>query len=198
MNKQQSFWQGFGGNGYITRNKYFHNFEYTDGYREDILKDFLSKIPKDSTVLELGCNKGQTIGHLKELGFTEVTGIDINRSALKIAREEFPQFEFIESSIEDYFREQPFDLVITSGVLIHIHPNNLKGIIDKICLLSKKYIFGFEYYSREFQDTNYGGKELCWSGNYVNIFNIKPQRMEIHAMKEKKKDTTHMFYLLKK
>ena len=196
MNDQQVFWKGSGGDKYITRNKYFHNFEYMDGYREDILKDFLSKIPKDSTVLELGCNKGQTMGHLKDLGFTEVTGVDINKSALKIAREEFPEFEFIESSIEELSTYKIYDLVITSGVLIHIHPDNLQTVIEKIKELSKKYIFGFEYYSKEFHDINYGGKELCWSGDYANIFNIKPQRIEIHTMKEK--NSTHMFYLLQK
>lgn len=197
MNDQQMFWKGSGGDKYITRNRYFHNFEYLDGYRENILKDFLSEIPKDSTVLELGCNKGQTIGHLKDLGFTKVTGIDINKSALKIAREEFPEFEFIESSIEDYNREEQFDLVITSGVLIHIHPANLPTIVKKIRELSKKYIFGFEYYSKEFHKINYLDGEL-WSGNYANVFNIKPQRIEIHTMKKKEKDPTHIFYLIEK
>lgn len=197
MNNQQIFWQGSGGNRYITRNKYFHNFEYTDGYRKDILKDFLSKIPKDSTVLELGCNKGQTIGNLINFGFTKVTGIDINEFALKIARKEFPEFEFIESSIEDYNREKQFDLVITSGVLIHIHPKNLPFIVKKIRELSKKYIFGFEYYSKEFHKINYLNGEL-WSGDYANIFNIKPQRIEIHTMKKQGSNSTHIFYLIEK
>ena len=198
MNKQQCFWQGSGGDKYVTRNSDFHNFKYMDGYRKDILKDFLSEIPKDSTVLELGCNKGQIIGNLRDFGFTKVTGIDINKSALEIARKEFPEFEFIESSIEDYNPDKKFDLVMTSGFLIHIHPDNLPFIAKKIQELSKKYIFGFEYYSKEFQGITYFGEELCWSGNYANVFNIKPRRMEIHNMQLKAKTSAHMFYLIEK
>ena len=192
MNDQQMFWQGSGGDKYITRNMDFHNFEYTDGFRKDILKYILKYIPRDISILELGCSKGQTIGNLKEFGFTNITGVDINESALKIAREEFPRFDFIESAVEDYNPTKKFDMVITSGLLIHIHQDNLPNVISKIRELSKKYIFGFEYYSKEFERIDWPG--YCYSGDYAKLFALSG-KTEIHKTIS---GNLHMFYLLEK
>ena len=38
-------------------------------------------------------------------------------------------------------------VVFTSGLLIHIHPDNLGKAIDEICRVSKRFVWGFEYYS---------------------------------------------------
>jgi len=192
MNDQQIFWIGSGGDRYITRNMDFHNFEYMDGFRKDIIRSILKHIPRDISILELGCSKGQTIGKLKEMGFTEITGVDINESGLKIAREEFPEFEFIKSAIEEYNSTKMYDLVLTSGLLIHIQPDNLPNVINKMKKLSKKYIFGFEYYSKEFERIDWPGD--CYSGDYAKLFALSG-RMEIHKTINGK---LHMFYLLEK
>ena len=80
------------------------------------------------------------------MGFTNLVGIDVNKKAIDIISHELPNYHFIQSSIEDFEADRQFDLVFTSGVLIHIHPDNLPKVIEKIKSFSKKWIFGFEYY----------------------------------------------------
>ena len=46
-------------------------------------------------------------------------------------------------------QKKKFDLVFTSGVLIHQNPNYLKKIYAKIYNLTKKYIYISEYFNPE-------------------------------------------------
>lgn len=197
MNSQEQYWIGSGGDDYTKRNDTFRDIEYVTDTRLNVLKRFFSEIPKDSSILEIGCNRGNTIQILKDMGFSNITGIDINESALSIIREKFPEFKFYNSSIEEYY-STPYDLVITCGVLIHIHPDNLDKVIDRIENLSSKYIFGYEYYSDTLKKMPYHDKGEVWSGDYENMFHVKPQKIELHYVKHHEKALTHVFYLLKK
>jgi len=196
MNPQQEYWKGSGGDRYAERNSEFHNVEYEDGLRLDIFKSFLDKIPRDSTILEIGCSRGQTTKILKDMGFHKITGIDINQSAIQQARCDFPELTFIHKSVEDCIFMLNFDLVITSGVLIHIHPDDLPKVIDKIKSLSNKYIFGYEYYSNLTKSIKHPSK--CWSSDYVNMFEIGIKRVELHKTKKKVEAPNHSFFLLEK
>ena len=196
MNSEQIFWAGSGGDSYAIRVKEYQNTKYNNGYEKDIMRSFLSNIPRDSSVLELGCNIGNVIQILKEFGFSDITGVDINESAIRKARERFPEFNFIHSSIEDLDVGKTFDLVLTSGVLIHIPPDSLTDVIEKIQKLSNSYIFGREYYSKEFTKINYFS--YCASGDYPSLFKIKPIRSETHQMIKKARAPNHIFYLIKK
>jgi len=77
MNEQQTFWVNHGGDAYTKRVLEFVNTRYTDGFRCDIIRNTLAEIPRDSSILELGCNRGNFIGVLKKLGFTNITGVEI-------------------------------------------------------------------------------------------------------------------------
>ena len=189
LNEEQQFWNGKEGDGYIKRNQDLTNFQYhTD--RLSITQSFFKDIPRDASILEIGCNTGNIITILRDMGFTDITGIDINAKAISIIEKKFPQYTFIHSAIEDFPPTKKYDLVYTSGVLIHIHPNNIARTINKIKTLSRKWIFGFEYYSEITMAQNYHGIQ-SWSGNYGDMFGRKPSRMEIH----KTKDEAHCFYL---
>ena len=59
MNKDQTMWSGEFGDRYTKRNPKLSDFHYTDGKtRLELTKDFLDKLPRDITILELGCNRG--------------------------------------------------------------------------------------------------------------------------------------------
>jgi len=196
MNSQQVFWKGSGGNNYTKRNTVFENHEYTDGYRLDILKRFLSGIPRHASLLELGCNRGLTIAHLKEMGFTDISGVEVNKLALDMACNRFPESTFYLSSIEDLDIKRRFDMVMTFGVLMHIHPDNLPTVIEKIKSLSKRWIFGNEYYSETC-------KQLPWKGhlssdNFPKMFDMEPAKLEIHKKLEEVSHPEHVFYLIEK
>ncbi len=65
--------------------------------------------------------------------------------------------EVLNSSILDYTPIKTYDLSFTCGVLIHINPNELKQVYEKLYKSSHKYIFIHEYYSLQPVEINYRG-----------------------------------------
>ena len=137
------------------------------------------------------------------MGFSNLSGLEVNKNAYEIAKKCNPDISFINSSIEKFEsnREQ-FDLVYTSGVLIHIHPSALNAVINKIVNLTKKYIFGFEYYSDVLVEVPYRDHtNVCWKQNFPLLF--KKLFPSLTTIKEEKihyknNDLCDIAYLLDK
>jgi ubiquinone/menaquinone biosynthesis C-methylase UbiE len=69
------------------------------------------------------------------------------------------------------FKGNFFDLVFTSGVLIHIAPKNLKKAMKEISRVTHKYIFGVEYFSEKCEEIEYrGNKNKLWRNNFPKLF----------------------------
>ena len=152
---QQNFWSTSFGDDYVNRNSSLQKinefYEKNIGISvEEIFKTFFDNIDRNCKMLEIGCNIGLKLLILKNLGFSNLCGLDVNKKAIELAKKIYPSMDFINSSIEHYnFKNNQFDLVFTSGVLIHIHPKLLQNIIKKILSISSRYIFGFEYFSEK-------------------------------------------------
>ena len=136
-NDQHNFWLGSFGDEYIQRTGSLEKlnsiyFNLTGTSLSKIFENFFSDFDKDMTILELGCNVGIKLEILKNMGFSNLTGLEMNPKALDIAKKNNPEINFINSSIEDFDPNgKTFDLVFTYGVLIHQHPSNLESIISK-------------------------------------------------------------------
>ncbi len=194
LNEQQELWNGKFGDRYTKRNPTLSDFHYVNGKtRLEITKSFFQDIPRDATILEIGCSTGNVIQILHDMGFTDVYGIDINGKAIDIVRAKFPKFIFKRASIEDFAPIMKFDLVYTSGVLIHIHPNNIQMTINKMKTLARKWIFGFEYYSPKEEVVRYSVG--CWSRDYPNLFKLPIKRQETHTRVEGY-PSKHCYYLI--
>ena len=189
--KQREFWKGNFGAEYAERNFSLKNvnssYEKETGVTvESIFQTFFKKINRDSKILELGCNVGLNLGILGDMGFNNLTGLEINSETIKLAKTRNPKITFINSSIEEYDSEnEKFDLVFTAGVLIHINPKVLDLILNKIIKLTTRYIFGFEYFSEKLEEISYRGNEnVCWKRNFPSAYNkLLP---EIKTVKEQK------------
>ncbi|MBI1829461.1 MAG: methyltransferase domain-containing protein [Thaumarchaeota archaeon] len=205
---QRNFWAGEFGNSYIDRN--YSTEEMNQLYKErtgftfeQILKNFFIDIDKNSKILELGCNIGLVLSSLKKMGFANLYGLELNKKSFEIAKENNPNITFINSSMEDYdSKGEHFDLVYTSGVLIHIHPDALNAIIHKIVSLTNEYIFGFEYYSDSLVEVKYRGhSNVLWKQNFPLLFTkLYPSMTKIKEKKiyYKNEDLCDVAYLLKK
>ncbi|MCB2310032.1 methyltransferase domain-containing protein [Clostridium tagluense] len=174
-NNQESLWSGDFGKAYTERNIYspieLDKF-YEDTYgvsRTDMNLLFLDKMDKDSCrILEIGSNVGNQLRLLQKMGFKNLYGIELQSYAVKRAKELTSDINIIQASAEDIpFKDGFFDLVFTSGVLIHIAPENLPNIMKEIVRCSKKYIWGFEYYAEVFTEIQYrGNNNALWKGDY--------------------------------
>ena len=76
----------------------------------------------------------------------KLTGVEINDKACKFLHE-WGKCNVINKSILDYNENQRYDLSMTNGVLIHINPDMLNDVYEKLYNSSNRYILIAEYYN---------------------------------------------------
>src|SRR3981081_3138417 len=89
---QTEVWRGEFGRDYTDRNTfdvgalddlYRKNYGLT---RTQVNQTFLGDVPKDSSFLEVGCNTGNQLLLLQQMGYTSLSGVELQPYALEIAR----------------------------------------------------------------------------------------------------------------
>jgi len=88
--------------------------------KQEITRLVRAKILPGSRIFDVGCGDGTM---LKDLLPVTGVGIDVDKSAISVARSSYPHLEFICSTIEDLDAEtlESFDYVVLSGVLEQVH-----------------------------------------------------------------------------
>ncbi|OGL88692.1 methyltransferase type 11 [Candidatus Uhrbacteria bacterium RIFCSPLOWO2_02_FULL_49_11] len=189
--QQEQFWQGQFGADYTERNNYdpaaFDAF-YQQIYgvaRSTMNDEFLSPIspPKKGeikegvskeqwNILEVGCNVGNQLNLLQQQGYKNLYGIEIMEYAVERAKQLTKGINIVQGSAFDLpFKNNYFDLVFTSGVLIHIHPDDVKKAMAEIVRVSKKYIWGFEYFAETLTEIKYRDhQDRLWKTNFSNLY----------------------------
>lgn len=155
MNEQQSFWANDYANDYIKK-----NLEFDSKLGEEAWLKMLAKSDEINTVLECGCNIGRNISFLNNILPTATKSIiEISEPAFEFVTTNYELDKAFNGAIEKSKLERKFDLVFTMGVLIHIHPNNLHAIMQKIYDYSDKFILIGEYFNRTPVMLKYHGQE---------------------------------------
>jgi SAM-dependent methyltransferase len=105
MNTSQMLhWIGQFGAEYTDRNSltlaeldglYRRNYGFS---RAELNRRFLSGVPRDARVLEVGCNIGLQLGMLRELEFSNLYGIEIQHYAVKQAKSRIAGVRVVEAS----------------------------------------------------------------------------------------------------
>ena len=143
ITEQINFWSVRDGNNYTDRNP--QSVKELDGLykkqygvlRTAMNRKFLSGISKDVKILEVGANIGLQLELLRKMGFTNLLGIEVNEYAVEAAKKIHPKIDIIKGSAFDLpFKKNYFDLVLTSGVLIHIAPKDVKKATKEIVRVS--------------------------------------------------------------
>jgi spore coat polysaccharide biosynthesis protein SpsF len=142
--EQEAFWAGDFGNKYIQRNQ------------GDVLLasnlDFFSKALNAArtlkTCIEFGANIGMNLKALKLLHpEQDQYGIEINADAVSSLSQIIPCSHVHHCSILDFTPKQTWDLVLIKGVLIHINPDELLQVYEKLIASCEKYLLVAEYYN---------------------------------------------------
>lgn len=208
-NKQSKNWSSEFGDEYTDRNPLTRdqmNKLYEDNYgitRIEMNGDFLDGMDRCIRILEVGCNVGVQLDILKTMGFENLYGIEISRYAIETSKKLNDGIDIIEGNALDIpFKDNWFDLVFTSGVLIHISPDNIVQALQEISRCSSRYIWGFEYYADVYTNINYHGDgELLWKANFPRLYLQNVCGLELKkAMTYKYLDNNNedIMYLLKK
>lgn len=148
MTKNEEFWAGEFGRSYTERNQV--DAQERAPFFSDVLE------PDVQSVCELGANRGHNLRALQTIRPLELSGVEIN----PVAFEEFKSIEGVaayQSSILAFDPGKQFDLVFTSGVLIHIAPDDLPATYRKLAQLSRRYVLLNEYFNPTPVELSYRG-----------------------------------------
>ena len=152
---QQEFWKGEFGDQYIERNKSPDLMASNISLFANIMTR--SQISPKS-ILEIGANIGLNLKALSTIfPSCKLTGLEINSKAADHLRRS--GIDTIESSIENTQLNSSYDLVLTKGVLIHINPEALKTVYEKMFSAANKWILLIEYYSPSPVSIDYRGHQ---------------------------------------
>lgn len=193
MEFQKEIWASKFGEDYTNRNicnpselNKFYQVQYGIT-REEMNKEFLEEnVNKNAKILEVGCNVGNQLRMLQSMGYNNLYGIELQDYAVEKGKQLTRKINIIKGLGDDIpFKDGYFDLVFTSGVLIHIPPELLNNVMSEIYRCTKNYIWGFEYFSKGNEEINYRGNEnLLWKNNFANIY--LDLFKELRLIKEKK------------
>lgn len=176
--RQAAVWKGDFGREYTDRNTldidglddlYRKNYGLT---RSAINTLFLRDIPKEASFLELGCNTGNQLLMLHRMGWSNLSAVELQPYAAEIARKRLPGTAVkLGSALDVPFADAEFDVVFTSGVLIHIAPEDLPRAMDEIHRASREYIWGLEYYAPEVTEVTYRThSSLLWKMDFARCY----------------------------
>lgn len=105
---------------------------YANNVLMPTIRDFISLLPKNPRVLDLGCGPGYESMRLASTG-AEVVGMDISSENIRIARSRCPQCQFAEADFRQLdARFGTFDGVFASASLIHLTPAELPAVSERI------------------------------------------------------------------
>lgn len=178
INKQMKEWMGDFGKKYTNRNALTLD-EMNEMYRkkfgmsrEDLNNLFIDKINRNIKILEVGSNIGNQLLLLQKMGFKNLYGIEINKYAVEFSKSRTKNINITQGSAFDIpFKDKYFDLVFTSGLLIHIPPPDINLVLNEIYRCTKEYIWGFEYYEEKYTEIIYRGKkDLLYKANFPQLY----------------------------
>jgi pseudaminic acid biosynthesis-associated methylase len=178
ITKQMNTWSGDFGRTYTDRNPqtsdemdelYHRQYGVT---RSDLNEAFVGKMDRSSRILEVGSNVGCQLQALQSMDFENLYGIELQWYAVERAKQMTQKINLMQGSAFALpFKSGFFDVVFTSGVLIHISPQDIGRALSEIHRCSQRYIWGFEYFAEKWTEIPYRGQSgLLWKTNYARLY----------------------------
>lgn len=183
-------WQGEFGDGYTARNL---PDEAAIRARTELWRQILWQILRNERgelpgmILEVGANVGQNLMALRRLvgPRPSLSGVEPNPKARELLQEAgFPATLATADNLP--FVPGAFDLVFTSGVLVHISPTGqnhlqspLRAACREIVRVSKRWVVAIEYFSAQPREIIYRERRgLLWARDfgqyYMDEFGLEP------------------------
>lgn len=150
----ENFWAGQFGDEYHTRNRV--QWESKVPFYRQILQRTQAK-----SALEVGCGPAWNLRALQQArpGMA-LAGCDVNARAIDEAERNVPEGDFRiarAAFLLPFFHANQFDLVMTSGVLIHVSPDDLAEVMSNIVTIASEYVLAIEYASQIEEEVDYRG-----------------------------------------
>lgn len=136
-------------------------------HRSKALYELIKNSKRNIRILEIGCNIGRNLNYLSEMGFTDLSGIEINQHAIDLMPKIYPNLNCTihTGSAEDIlptFTDKQYDLAFTMAVIEHIHPDSC--IFSHLSRITKQLIL--------VEPTNHQSHR-SYPHNIEKLFNVK-------------------------
>lgn len=169
--EQEQFWSGEFGDRYIARN----NSGEVLASNIALFAEILNRTEKINSIIEFGSNIGMNLKAVRILlpGIS-CGAVEINHKAVEtLQKDSFLEknMEVFECSILEYEARKQYDFALIKGVLIHINPDELENVYDKLYHSSKRYICMAEYYNPTPVTVEYrGNKDRLFKRDFAGEF----------------------------
>lgn len=113
--------------------------------QEAALAEALRRVPDITSVIEVGCGDGRIAALLhRELPQAAYAGLDISPERLERTKLVRPDAELFCAAIQDFQTDRTWDLALTVEVLMHIPPEEIGEVVDKLKRLAR-YVIAVEW-----------------------------------------------------
>jgi len=151
---QEQFWAGEFGTAYIERNQ----GDKLLASNLDFFVKSLRQTHRLTSCIEFGANIGMNLKALNLLyPGLQAHGIEINSEAASQLASTIPAVNVFNQSILDFKETRNWDLALIKGVLIHLNPDVLPAVYDKLVAAAGRYLLVAEYYNPSPVTINYRG-----------------------------------------
>lgn len=124
-------------------NKYTADFSYVHQYGNSVIE--LIDADKGSSLLDLGCGNGALTKVLYDKGYL-VSGLDASGELLTIAKENYPDIDFVKGDAANFTLAEPVDVVFSNAVFHWIDENKQRDMLRCVYnALKKNGQFVFEF-----------------------------------------------------
>jgi pseudaminic acid biosynthesis-associated methylase len=170
-------WTGAFGDAYADRNAATAEAVQT---RLRMLAPIVARLDGDPprSILECGCNVGLNLRALRQLTRAELQAVEPNTHARQRVIDDriLEPGQLHDATLASLpFADASIDLVFTTGVLIHVPPDQLERALREIHRVSRKYVLAVEYFSVKPEAVEYRGQTgMLWKrdfgGAYLDLF----------------------------
>lgn len=159
-----------------------------DRVKCDALADQINKflILKSMRILDIGCARGGLLEALREIGFTDLWGMDPSKRCVDAVSQK--GFKWIQGFIGDHIRTQ-FDFIVMSHVVEHLENpvRAVKDVCDLLKLHGRLYI--------EVPDADkyiqYNAPFMDFNAEHINHFNMRSLTNLVHMTDFRIVDSGH-------
>lgn len=160
---QERAWSGEHGNDYNRRAPGNEEANY------HLFKKALYQAAAIGTILELGAGQGANIRALSRLyPSAQLAAVELNQQAAQVLGSTTKCARVINSSVLDWEPDGAWDLVLSKGLLIHIHPDELHMAYEVIHRAAQRWVLLAEYYNPTPVNVIYRDRDdLLWKRDFA-------------------------------
>jgi SAM-dependent methyltransferase len=147
------------------------------------MKNNYLDLNKNMSVLDVGCGHGRHLNLFYNLGFRNLTGVDIVKRSYLNKKYKYIKFDIREDFSNESLLQKEYDIVLCNFVLMFISPNQQIKVIDKLLKTTNKYLL--------IETREIGGKYSysCYIQNFYYYIKTKREFEIIYYNKNKERLT---------